>query len=612
MLRFARSLAVLLVLVLFSIPVAEAQIEITESDARGFVGERVALQVYTATSPSSFSSFFDQDGENLTFDFTPYNYQILFSGFQEAWEAQNAPSDVPFLTHFTDRGANVVVETRFEAEHSEEADSSSWQFFEITSSQEALHGFGAVYNQDLDQDGEQPDSVRAQWSPARIAATLPLTYEDTWEQKTDLSFSAAFPTLSSDRENEITGWGTLETPFGSAAALKRREQTADTTSIAGSTNIMRSTTLTFSTKGGQLGASITRNDDTQQITNAEINVRATEGQTFQVSQGETSTLAGPGAQVAFTQGSSSNGSIGISRFDTRPFNNTFTGSATSDDGTSVTPNVVWKERYFVVQNQGLQNFSADVCIDISSTPGVNDEGKLVVLTREAADESWSPSGSNLDGNQLCTTVSSFSQFAVGSNSSTNPLPVELAGFEGTATEDGVRLTWQTVSEDNSAGFEVQRKAGEASSWTEVDFVESHSASGTTSEPQSYQFEDTNLPYAADALEYRLKQVDLDGSTDLSRVVEIGLGVPDQLALHAPFPNPSRDHATVRYELPEATEVQIAVYDLLGRRVATPVDGRKNVGRAQVQLRTQDLPSGTYILRLQAADQTRTQRLTVVK
>ena len=58
--------------------------------------------------------------------------------------------------------------------------------------------------------------------------------------------------------------------------------------------------------------------------------------------------------------------------------------------------------------------------------------------------------------------------------------------------------------------------------------------------------------------------------------------------------------------------QIAVYDLLGRRVATPVDGQKNVGRAQVQLRTQDLPSGTYILRLQAADQTRTQRLTVVK
>lgn len=50
--------------------------------------------------------------------------------------------------------------------------------------------------------------------------------------------------------------------------------------------------------------------------------------------------------------------------------------------------------------------------------------------------------------------------------------------------------------------------------------------------------------------------------------------------------------------------QIAVYDLLGRRVATPVDGRQETGRVQIQFRTQDLPSGTYILRLQAADQTR--------
>ena len=62
----------------------------------------------------------------------------------------------------------------------------------------------------------------------------------------------------------------------------------------------------------------------------------------------------------------------------------------------------------------------------------------------------------------------------------------------------------------------------------------------------------------------------------------------------------------------ASPGQIAVYDLLGRCVATPVDGRQETGRVQIQFRTQDLPSGTYILRLQAADQTRTQRLTVVK
>ena len=62
----------------------------------------------------------------------------------------------------------------------------------------------------------------------------------------------------------------------------------------------------------------------------------------------------------------------------------------------------------------------------------------------------------------------------------------------------------------------------------------------------------------------------------------------------------------------ASPGQIAVYDLLGRCVATPVDERQETGRVQIQFRTQDLPSGMYILRLQAAEQTRTQRLTVVK
>jgi hypothetical protein len=190
--------------------------------------------------------------------------------------------------------------------------------------------------------------------------------------------------------------------------------------------------------------------------------------------------------------------------------------------------------------------------------------------------------------------------------------VELDRFEARAEGSKAVLTWQTASETNNAGFEIQRQVGPATSWSTVQFVE---GAGTISEPRSYQFTDRDLPYEAETVRYRLKQVDLDGSTDLSKVVEIGLGVPDQLALHAPFPNPSQNQATVRYEVPERlqdTEVQIAVYDLLGRRVATPVDGPKNAGRSQFQFRTQQLPSGTYILRLQAAEQTRTQRLTVVK
>ena len=216
----------------------------------------------------------------------------------------------------------------------------------------------------------------------------------------------------------------------------------------------------------------------------------------------------------------------------------------------------------------------------------------------------------------------FEDWETGSNSWVNEsrsrfsydsiIPVELARFAAQRSgRDGVRLTWQTASETNNSGFEVQRQtsASPSGSWNTVQFVE---GAGTTSEPQSYRFTDRSVPYEAEAVRYRLRQVDLDGSAELSSTVEVRIGSPARLALRAPFPNPAQGQATVRYELPEATDVQIAVYDLLGRRVATPVEGQKNAGRSQFRLRTQQLPSGTYILRLQAAEQTRTQRLTIVK
>lgn len=184
----------------------------------------------------------------------------------------------------------------------------------------------------------------------------------------------------------------------------------------------------------------------------------------------------------------------------------------------------------------------------------------------------------------------------------------------------MRLTWQTTNETNNSGFNVQRRIGDANppetertsagaAWTSVDFIE---GTGTTSKPQSYQCTDRSVPYEAETVRYRLKQVDLDGTTHLSDAVEVRLGTPNRLALQTPFPNPSQGQATVRYALPKQTEVQIAVYDMLGRRVAPPIDGQKAAGRAQLQLRTQDLPSGTYLLRLQTAEQTRTRRLTVVE
>jgi len=190
------------------------------------------------------------------------------------------------------------------------------------------------------------------------------------------------------------------------------------------------------------------------------------------------------------------------------------------------------------------------------------------------------------------------------------LPVELAGFEGMRVERGVRLTWQTASEENNAGFRVQRRAGEAE-WTKIGRVE---GAGTTSEAQSYRFTDADLPFEADTLEYRLKQVDTDGSTSLTDPVTVARGGVERLQLKGTYPNPARGQATVRFAVPEEAEtesVEMRLYDVLGRQVRT-VKATAEPGRHELELDVSGLGSGTYFLRLQDRRTTTTQKMTVVR
>ncbi len=196
----------------------------------------------------------------------------------------------------------------------------------------------------------------------------------------------------------------------------------------------------------------------------------------------------------------------------------------------------------------------------------------------------------------------------------NPLPVELAGLEAQRSgSDAVMVQWQTLSETNNAGFEVQRRAN--STWDAIATVE---GAGTTDQPQSYRFEDADLPYAADSLSYRLRQIDTDGTAAFSEAVTIARTVQRAELLPA-YPNPTRSTATVRFAVPDSGQdasgpsaVRITLYDMLGRRVRTVVD-TDTEGRAEQVLDVSDLASGTYFLRMETeAGPVDTQRITVVR
>jgi hypothetical protein len=101
------------------------------------------------------------------------------------------------------------------------------------------------------------------------------------------------------------------------------------------------------------------------------------------------------------------------------------------------------------------------------------------------------------------------------------------------------------------------------------------------------------------------------------VVAPDVVAPDVVELSGSYPNPTRGAATIEYGLPEAGEVTMAVYDALGRRVATLAEGRQAAGRHQVRWDGRSaaggrLASGLYFVRLEAGGQVRMRRLTIVR
>ncbi len=105
------------------------------------------------------------------------------------------------------------------------------------------------------------------------------------------------------------------------------------------------------------------------------------------------------------------------------------------------------------------------------------------------------------------------------------------------------------------------------------------------------------------------------------VLSVGRGSPvasaaapavTELALDVPAPNPFRDRATVRFALPTAGSVRVAVYDVLGREVAVLVDGEQPAGRHEVTLRSEGLAAGLYVVRLTVGGAALVRRATLAR
>lgn len=193
------------------------------------------------------------------------------------------------------------------------------------------------------------------------------------------------------------------------------------------------------------------------------------------------------------------------------------------------------------------------------------------------------------------------------------LPVELVSFEAVLDGRAAMLQWQTLSETNNAGFEVQHRFVDqahkgASSFEALGFVE---GAGTTLEAQSYVFEAERLDPGRHV--FRLKQLDFDGTFAYSPEVEVLVEMPDAFMLSSIYPNPFNPTASFSVGVQREQQVEIAVYDVLGRRVLEIYRGVLPAGVTRViSIEASGLGSGTYLLRAVGETFAQTQMFTVVK
>jgi uncharacterized membrane protein len=92
----------------------------------------------------------------------------------------------------------------------------------------------------------------------------------------------------------------------------------------------------------------------------------------------------------------------------------------------------------------------------------------------------------------------------------------------------------------------------------------------------------------------------------------GAPVPQEVALEGNFPNPVRSQTTIAFGLDETKHVRLAVYDVMGRRVATLVDAVKPAGEYEAQFDATGLAAGTYLIRLRAGTGAATETMTLVE
>ncbi|MFK8007655.1 MAG: T9SS type A sorting domain-containing protein [Saprospiraceae bacterium] len=161
------------------------------------------------------------------------------------------------------------------------------------------------------------------------------------------------------------------------------------------------------------------------------------------------------------------------------------------------------------------------------------------------------------------------------------LPVELISFIAASNNGKVVLRWETASEVNNYGFEIQ-KSKNGIDWDKIGFVHGR---GMSSELNRYEYFDEET--SSEISYYRLKQIDLDGQHEFSKLVSFNLSREWEIQI---FPNPTKN----KINIIGIEEGQVTILDNLGKIII-----QSNFTHSRIDVSA--LPSGIYFIQIRSGN-----------
>ncbi len=229
---------------------------------------------------------------------------------------------------------------------------------------------------------------------------------------------------------------------------------------------------------------------------------------------------------------------------------------------------------------------------------VNNQMFYFTFTRQPSAVQFDPN------NQIVLKSATLQQIA--------PVPVELTSLSASANGNIVMLKWTTATEINNKGFDIERKDindnYSNSGWERIGFVQ---GIGTSTHPKEYSYVDAISKYGKYL--YRLKQIDFDGKVTYSEEVSVEAGSkPENFVLEQNYPNPFNPTTFIKFSLPQASKVNLSIYNSLGELVNVLAFGEYEAGVYERVFDASGLASGIYVYVLRADNIVLKQKMILLK